>query len=310
MQMNAKLLLLSSPMNDWIHLGQSLSEDEGGPSEGRNGRRGVMTGRNAPVSQHPTIYEEQEAASKHHHHGTKFSFDEALVPSPTKTGTTSHGLVEESPSTKRRSRQSQSTRSGGPQSGREGRSSRHTPSPGGLSGGGDSSVDILKSYTDQTVVDNVRKALLHLNGLMDEGVSGQAMGDGEQKPVEETERPRRLSKDVSQSYSSESSAPSVSRGPFKTSSSSSSLLPSDASLSGKVKREHSSKRSHDFAEDSHSQKASQPPLRSPRAASSGDSHSSPAGSSTHKRLSALAAALDAGDAVGKLMAEMLVSKKK
>eukprot|EP01034_Spumella_vulgaris_P025161 gene25161-31585_t len=321
MQMNAKLLLLSSPMNDWIHLGQSLSEDEGGGGEGRNGRRGAATGRHAPLSQqHPTIYEEQD--NKHRHHGTKFSFDEALAPSPTRTSKVSSGLTDESPSTKRRSRQPQSTRSSGPQSSRESRP-RHSPSPSGLGGGGDSSVDILKSYTDQTVVDNVRKALLHLNGLMDaseEGVSGKARGEEEnmkaapisaEKDKSEAggERPRRLSKDVSQSYSADSSVPPALRGPFKTSSSSSALLSDGVSLSAKSKREHSSKRAHELAEDLSPRKSStNPPLRSPQTASS-DSHSSPAGS-THKRLSALAAALDAGDAVGKLMAEMLVSKKK
>jgi hypothetical protein len=196
-------------------------------------------------------------------------------------------------------------------------------------------VDILKSYTDQAVVDTVRRALQHLNGLMD--ASDEAAGEAKNASLSiadakssgseiSSARPRRQSKDVSQSYSSESSSgkqgPAADRASFKTSSSSSSLLADISPPSHSTKRDQSSKQLHDDAVDSLSHKASALPPRSPRASAadsqpnerrgSGLSQSHSAfqlGDSTHKRLSALAAALDAGDAVGKLMAEMLVSKK-
>jgi hypothetical protein len=327
LQMNAKLMLLSSPMNDWMHLGRSLSEDEGvGERRGAIGRGGATSG-----PQHPTIYEageEHETALRlqpQKHHDNKFSFEEALS-SPSAANHHSADQHSASPSTRHRSRQPHSTRSGGPHSTRESHS-RHTPSPGGVAES--SNVDILKSYTDQAVVDTVRRALQHLNGLMD-----ASDGEGMEAPTGSKNVPlaiadgkshsRRQSKDVSQSYSAESdSTKRAERASFKTSSSSSSLLLVDATPPGYSKCEQSSKRLQEDAGDSQSHKAPTLPPRSPRVSSSG--HSQPAegrggglsqshsafqlGDSTHKRLSALAAALDAGDAVGKLMAEMLVSKK-
>lgn len=360
-QLTAKMRLLSSsPMSDWLHIGKSLSEDEGGggplgnssngaPSSSSTveGGRASSVDKGTPSGYHPTIYEER-APRGHARHSGKFSFDEALVGGGGDSSSGSNDLTrsrftERSATTAATDSHAEDqkprriTHSGGGGVSSDG--SRVSP-PGDQPLSVESSVDVLKAYGggDRGAIDSVRRKLLSLNGYIAEASAGMSSAAGGE--LGSGHRHRRNSKDLRRQGSdhhvgetADGAKAGLPLGRQWSAVGHAALRSSSSSSSGLIARDAGGHEEGAAVVPMRSRAGSRlsalevlSPRKSPRSPRGGTDapqhgveggahlsqsrSASQLGSKENTRLSALAAALDAGDAVGRLMAEMLVGRNK